>query len=114
MSVHFHLLPAYNSISGLRADNFTPENLIRSALEGIAGELYGYYRSIQSATGIHANKIIASGNALRRSPLLREICSSMFSMPVELTDNLEEAACGAAMSSMKGIQISAGDRPHGT
>ena len=92
------------AVSGIRAGNFTPEALTRGVLEGMAGELYGDYVRMQQAVGIRAERIIASGNGLRRNPVLREICEDMFGLPIELSARTEEAACGAAYAAVRAIR----------
>ena len=92
------------AVSGIRAGNFTPAALTRGVLEGMAGELYGDYVRMQQAAGIRAERIIASGNGLRRNPVLREICEDMFGLPIELSSRTEEAACGAAYAAVRAIR----------
>ena len=92
------------AVTGIRAGNFTPEALTRGLLEGMARELYEDYVCMQQAAGIRAERIIASGNGLRRNPVLREICEGMFGLPLELSSRTEEAACGAAYASLRAIR----------
>ena len=87
------------SILNVSEENFTPEGLVYGVLEGMAAELYEMFRVIQEGTGIQAEHLIASGNGLRRNPVLQEICSDMFGATLTLADYVEEAACGAAVSS---------------
>ena len=87
------------SILNVNEENFTPEGLVYGVLEGMAAELYEMFRVIQEGTGIQAEHLIASGNGLRRNPVLQEICSDMFGATLTLADYVEEAACGAAVSS---------------
>ena len=87
------------SILNVSEENFTPEGLVYGVLEGMAAELYEMFRMIQKGTGIQAEHLIASGNGLRRNPVLQEICSDMFGVTLTLADYVEEAACGAAVSS---------------
>ena len=87
------------SILNVSEENFTPEGLVYGVLEGMAAELYEMFRMIQKGTGIQAEHLIASGNGLRRNPVLQEICSDMFGALLTLADYREEAACGAAVSS---------------
>ena len=87
------------SILNVSEENFTPEGLVYGVLEGMAAELYEMFRVIQEGTGIQAEHLIASGNGLRRNPVLQEICSDMFGVTLTLADYVEEAACGAAVSS---------------
>lgn len=87
---------ARGSIGNISEENFIPENLIYGTLEGMALELYEMYRKIYDTTGIGAEKIIASGNGMRKNRILRSICKEMFKKEIELTECREEAACGAA------------------
>ncbi len=84
-------------ISNLGEENFTPAHLIHGVLTGMAGELHEYYLSMAQATGARAEKLIASGNAVRRNPALRKILSEVFCMPLLTPSFEEEAATGAAM-----------------
>lgn len=88
------------SISNLSGDNFTPEGLIAGVLRGSARELYDMYMQIYEGTGIRIEHLIASGNGLRKNKVLQEIFSSMFNAKLSLAPFEEEAACGAAASSM--------------
>lgn len=87
------------SITNLSEDNFAPQNLILGVLNGIARELYDLYVLIHEGTGIEACRLVASGNGVRRNPVLRQIFEEMFQARLELSAYEEEAACGAAISS---------------
>lgn len=87
------------SISNISEDNFTPENMVYGVLQGMAQELYHMYRLIQERTGITAYQMVASGNGLRKNPVLQRIFEKMFGVELTLAPCQEEAACGAAMSS---------------
>lgn len=82
------------SIRNLSEENFTPGHLIRAAMEGIAGELFQFYRDMGP---FPAKQIIGSGNGLRRNKLLREILQEMFRLPLKTAPYQEEAAIGAAI-----------------
>lgn len=88
------------SISGLDEDNFTPEGLILGVLTGIARELYDMFINIQRGTGIEAKALAASGNGVRKNAVLQRIFQEMFGAGLKLARYEEEAACGAAISSM--------------
>lgn len=87
------------SIKNLSEDNFTPGGMVCAVLGGIARELYDMFREIQKGTGIEAERIIASGNGIRKNTLLQQIFKDMFDSGLELARYEEEAACGAAVSS---------------
>lgn len=84
------------SISGIGLANFTPSALAAGVLQGMAQELYQMYQSIEK-TQIHT--LAASGNAVRRNPVLVKLLEKVFGMPVMIPKEQEEAALGAAIFS---------------
>ena len=88
------------SITNLSADNFTPAAFVYGTLEGMSRELYQRYQTIQNGTGIQIKRMIGSGNGLRKNPVLCEIAEEMFGVKLVLAECEEEAATGAALSSM--------------
>ena len=88
------------SITNLTEDNFTPEGLIRGVLTGMAKELHDMFESIHKGTGIEARKLVASGNGVRKNAVLQQIFEEMFGADLKLARYEEEAACGAAISSL--------------
>lgn len=88
------------SIRNISEDNFTPESMVYGMLAGMARELYNMYRLIHEGTGITAHHLVASGNGLRKNPVLQRIFEKMFGAELVMAPCKEEAARGAAMSSM--------------
>ena len=88
------------SVENISEDNFTPEAFAYGVFEGMARELYDMYSIIKKGTGIRADRLIASGNALRMNPALQNIFSEMFDAPLQLSRYKEEAAAGAAIGSI--------------
>lgn len=88
------------SITGIRTDNFHPAALIRGVLEGMADELYGLYRVIERESGFSGTRLVASGNGVRKNTALQAILQERFGMPLEIVPYEEEAAFGAAISSL--------------
>ncbi|MBQ7355690.1 MAG: MerR family transcriptional regulator [Clostridia bacterium] len=86
---------ARGAITGIGLQNFTPEALSAGFLQGIVEELYQMYTQM----GAHGNVtgIVASGNAMRKNPALREICAATFGKELLLPLHTEEAAFGAAL-----------------
>ena len=89
------------SITNLRAENFTPAAFVYGTLEGMSRELYQMYQTIQNGTGMKIKRMIGSGNGLRKNPVLCEIVEEMFGAKLVLAECEEEAATGAAVSSMQ-------------
>ena len=89
------------SIANLSTDNFTPAAFVYGTLEGMSRELYQMYQTIQNGTGMQIKYMIGSGNGLRKNPVLCEIVEEMFGAKLALAECEEEAATGAALSSMQ-------------
>ena len=86
------------SISGISEENLLPENLVLGVIQGIANEFYGIFCDIYEGTGICADKLIASGNGVRKNSVLRKTLEKMFHAELEIAAFQEEAASGAALS----------------
>ena len=85
-------------IEGISTENFTPAALIYGVLEGMAQELYDMYQVIVAETDRRKEKMIASGNGIRKNVWLQRILSQKFHMSVQLAEYEEEAAVGAVRS----------------
>ena len=81
---------------GVSFDNFTPGHVARAVLEGIAAGLHDFLESAGEAAP-RATRIIATGNAVRRNPLLVRALGSSFGLPVWMPSHEQEAAYGAAL-----------------
>lgn len=85
------------SIQGIGESNFTPELLTYGVLTGMSEELYDMYVKMLDAGCKKADRFMASGNGVRRNPVLQDIIREMFDAGVMLSLYEEEAACGAAL-----------------
>ncbi len=81
------------SITNLSIDNFTPLSLLYGMMRGMAAELHEMYLRSGTAGGA----LYGSGNGLRKNPQLRRCFEEAFGKPLLLSQNEEEAACGAAL-----------------
>lgn len=88
------------SIINISEDNFTPEGMVYGVLEGMAQELYDMYLQIREGTGFVARQLAASGNGLRKNPVLQKIICEKFRAELSFAQCQEEAAYGAAVSSL--------------
>lgn len=82
------------SITGIGEASFTPGALALGVLQGMANELH---EGFDPAAHPHIRRLVASGNAVRKNPMLRRLLSETFGMPLLLTAQQEEAALGAAL-----------------
>ena len=91
------------SITGLTTENFTLRHLAWSMLEGMAAELHDLYLRYE-AQGGKPLPLIGSGNGLRKNPYLQRCCEDLFGKPLTMSHCREEAATGAALYAVNGIQ----------
>lgn len=89
------------SYTGITENNFTPEDMLLSTLYAMTNELYGMYVS----SGKKCVSLVCSGNGIRKNAALRKITSKTFGCEVQVPFYKEEAAYGAALTSMAGAKI---------
>ncbi len=87
------------SIDAITDTNFTPAELTRGFLWGMAEELYSLYAEMLSLTDTPVTKIAGSGNAIRKSKVLKAYLEEKFGLPLNIPAHREEAAFGAALFS---------------
>ena len=83
------------SVSEISEDNFTPEQLTRGVLWGMADELHELYRQMPLPSPAAA--LVGSGNGIRKNPVLRRYLEEQFGLNLKLPAHREEAAFGAAI-----------------
>ena len=98
--VHSHFLgerhdPSLRgSIDGLTLSNFSVGALAR----GLARSIVLNLRNMLPPDAlVDRKRIVGSGNALRRAPLLQQMAEEVFGLPLTLVDGREEAATGAVL-----------------
>ena len=87
---------ARGSFTGVANNNFGPGCVARAVLEGIVEGLAEFVERAGDRRAA-ADRIVATGNAVRENRLLREILARRFDLPVLLPVHREEAAYGAAL-----------------
>ncbi len=90
-------------IEGISLDNFSLGNAARAALAGIIDELCDMYEQAGGKSGCRHTKAVASGNAVRKNPLLGGIIGAHTGCPVLIPRHREEAAFGAALLAGTGV-----------
>ena len=91
------------SIGNISLDNFTPGNMITGFLEGIALELFQFYRLFPERLRSESDMLIGSGNGIRFNRLQRDILERVFNRKLIIPKHEEEAACGAALAAAVGF-----------
>lgn len=84
------------SINGITSENFTPENLTLSVLEGMVNELYDMFLEMK----VKKSGIVGSGNGIRKNKSLINCFEEKFNNKLKIPFHTEEAAYGAAMFSL--------------
>jgi len=85
---------ATGGYKNLTDENFTASNIVYSTICGMVEELYEMF------TNMHVDNItsvIASGNAVKKNPILQKVIGQYFCSQVQLLPFNEEAAYGAAI-----------------
>lgn len=81
------------TVSDIDTHNFTLGNLSRAFLAGIVRELHPKQIKTESM-----DFLVASGNAVRRNPLVATLIEAEFGCPVKSAPFLEEASIGSVLS----------------
>lgn len=90
------------SILEIEEKNFTPKGFCAGVLYGMVEELYGMYQKMPHN---HIDRLVASGNGVRKNPVLQTVIESVFGLPLHLPDHTEEAAFGAALFSAEAVLL---------
>jgi len=93
------------SLTGMTPENLTPENFVRSLLEGMARGFRQAYDQVVDITGRRQKTLVGAGNGLRENPVLAQAVMSEFGMTPRLGQYREEAARGAAVLAAVGTGI---------
>ncbi|MBR5239410.1 MAG: hypothetical protein IKW04_02395 [Clostridia bacterium] len=88
------------AITNIGEENFTPQSFAAGLLAGMAEELYELYQKMPHE-GV--TKLVASGNGVRKNPVLRQVIEEVFGMKLTIPDHTEEAAFGVAMFGAEAI-----------
>jgi sugar (pentulose or hexulose) kinase len=93
------------SWTNISDENFTPANMIRALLEGMARAFREGYERILTATGTACVRLVGAGNGIRENPVLAGIIAEEFGLPLAVPAHREEAAFGAALTAAVGVGI---------
>ena len=85
------------SLHGIGTDTFTPGALTLAVLEGMAQEFYDLYTRMALPPEKKPSVLVASGNGVRKNPLLQDVLRHVFDLPLYIPVHSEEAAFGAAL-----------------
>ena len=91
--------------SNISEENFTPGNMIRALLEGMARAFRDGYVRIVTATGSSCARLVGAGNGVRKNPVLAGIIAEEFGLPLAVPTHHEEATFGAAVIAALGAGI---------
>jgi xylulokinase len=89
-----NLPDASGTLTGIRRGNLTPENVARSAVEGMLCGLADGFAELRRV-GVQARRVLLIGGAAR-SAAVQAVASGLFDAPVEVPEPAEYVALGAA------------------
>jgi sedoheptulokinase len=81
------------AIRGIRADSLSAGNLIAAAYTAMADAAFDGYRRLEPG-GVKPASLTAAGGVLLRTPLLREMISRRFGMPLKSAPHPEDVMYG--------------------
>jgi len=84
------------SITGLRADTFSPIELLHGTVNGMANELYSLFNRMNSS----CKALVGSGNGIRKNAAFAKALSDTFNASLKIPLHKEEASFGAALFSL--------------
>jgi|GEM_PF-60571 len=84
-------------IASLSPATFTPQALTAGLLAGVADELAAFAAQLPRGLRGGVRRLVGAGNGIRRNPALRRLLAERFDAPLELAEEREEAAFGAAV-----------------
>ena len=84
------------SITGIGMDGLNLGSLCAGFYYGIVKELYDFYCLMPREIREQARRVILTGNAARKNPILRRIAEDLFGMETVVSPRTEDAAVGAA------------------
>jgi len=94
-------------LAGMEMHNLGEANLYRAAMEGATYSLkYGYDAFV--AGGMHFDAIVLTGGG-GNSPAWRQMVADIFNLPVEVPQQAEGAALGAALQALWSLRLAQGD-----
>ncbi|MDB4865710.1 MAG: hypothetical protein JWR03_43 [Cohnella sp.] len=84
-------------IGNIGPAHFTPRHLVHGFLDGMIDELHRFYEAYPAPLKQRLNRLVASGNGVRRNPALCRKLERVFGLPLEIPKHREEASYGAAL-----------------
>jgi sedoheptulokinase len=91
--------PARRAIwRGMSEANFRPGHMARALLEGLAEQYRLLYARMLESGARARQRLIGSGNGIRKNALLRDILAATLDLPLQTPTHTEEAAVGAALT----------------
>src|SRR5690606_31550570 len=93
------------NLFGMTATNLTCANLYRAAMEGAMYSLkYGYDALVDAGLRFEAIRLTGGGS---HSAVWRQMSADMFGLPVDVPEQAEGAAFGAALQALWAVQRAA-------
>lgn len=89
--------------SGITKENFTLSSMTFAVLDGMAEELFSFYRTLPEIVREEKHDLIATGNGICRNKNLQRIVEEKYQRPLILRESGEGSALGALMNALVAI-----------
>lgn len=93
------------TLTGISTENFSPGHLARAVLEGVANGLHEFWERAGAAQRPQVTRIVGCGHGLEQNPLLVQLISARFGLPLLFPQHVEAAAYGAALVAGVGVGL---------
>jgi len=93
------------SFSRITAANFTPQNMIKALVQGMAGELHQFFAGLPAEVRAERTGIVGSGNGIRKNRHLRRVIELLYGRPLLIAESTEESSLGAVVNAGVGIGL---------
>jgi sedoheptulokinase len=93
------------SFNRITAANFTPENMIKALVQGMAGELHQFFAGLPAEVRAERTGIVGSGNGIRKNRHLRRVIELLYGRPLLIAESTEESSLGAVVNAGVGIGL---------
>lgn len=99
------MVDSYASFYQITKSNFTPQNMVKSLVVGMANELYESYESIPKPIQDRISVLVGSENGVRKNNHLKMALELKYNKPLRLINSFEESCLGAIIHTCKALEI---------
>ena len=96
---------AMASFRDITAENFSPGNILKALVQGMAWELHRFYRVLPEDVKQKLSLLTGAGNGIRKNRHLMQMVEILYNKPLYILQSVEESCLGAVINAGTGVQI---------